>query len=154
MIDETHAAGRTSWVTSANGHASFPIHNLPFGVFSPDGGPARGGVAIGDSIFDIGSALEAGLFTGAARDAAEAAGGRTLNPLLEAGPAARQALRRQVSALLDSANTRASSIAARLVHDAARCALHLPAHVGNFTDFAGIHHAHTAGTISRPEKSG
>ena len=76
MIDETHDAGRTSWVASANGHAMFPIQNLPFGVFSPEGGRRRGGVAIGDSIFDIGAALEAGLFAGAARDAAEAASGR------------------------------------------------------------------------------
>ena len=155
MIDETHAASRSSWVTSANGHTTFPIQNLPFGVFSPEGGSARGGVAIGDSIFDIGAALEAGLFTGAARDAAEAASGRTLNPLLEAGQAARQALRRRVSAILDVRGAdapKAQTIAGRLVHDSNRCTLHLPARIGDFTDFfAGIHHAYTAGTISRPE---
>ena len=155
MIDETHAAGRTSWVASANGHATFPIQNLPLGVFSPRGGSARGGVAIGDSIFDIGAALEAGLFSGAARDAAEAASGRSLNPLLEAGPAARQALRRRVGEILDANGAEASRIqamAARLTHDAASCTMHLPARVGDFTDFfAGIHHAYTAGTISRPE---
>ena len=155
MIDETHAAGRTSWVASANGHATFPIQNLPLGVFSPPGGTARGGVAIGDSIFDIGAALEAGLFSGAARDAAEAASGRSLNPLLEAGPAARQALRRRVGEILDANGAEASKIqamAARLTHDAASCTMHLPARVGDFTDFfAGIHHAYTAGTISRPE---
>jgi fumarylacetoacetase len=152
MIDETHATGRTSWVATANHHPSFPIQNLPLGVFTPEGGSARGGIAIGDSIFDISAALEAGLFTAAARDAAEAAAGRTLNALLEAGPAARQALRRRVSQILDSGNTTAQAIAGRLLHDADRCTLHLPAQVGNFTDFfAGIHHAHTAGTISRPE---
>ena len=48
MIDDTHAASRTSWVTSANGHPAFPIQNLPLGIFSPPGGSARGGVAIGD----------------------------------------------------------------------------------------------------------
>ena len=82
MTDATHVPTRLSWVASANGHAEFPIQNLPFGVFSThDGGP-RGGVAIGDSILDIGAALEAGLFTGTARDAAEAAAGPVLNPLL------------------------------------------------------------------------
>ena len=152
MIDETHDATRASWVASANGHPMFPIQNLPLGVFSPGGGTRRGGIAIGDSIFDIGAALEADLFTGAARDAAEAASGRDLNPLLGAGPAAHQALRRQAGALLDAGNARAKSLADRLLHDAAGCALHLPARVGDFTDFfAGIHHAHTAGTISRPE---
>ena len=102
MIDETHDASRHSWVHSANGHADFPIQNLPFGIFSPPGGGPRGGAAIGDSIFDIGAALDAGLFTGLARDAAEAASGRTLNALLDAGPAARRALRRRISSLLDA----------------------------------------------------
>ena len=155
MIDDTHAADRTSWVGSANGHAAFPIQNLPLGVFSPEGGAARGGIAIGDSIFDIGAALELDLFSGAACEAAEAAAGRTLNPWLEAGPAARQALRRRVSAILDARGADADKIrpiASRLLHDSGRCAVHLPARIGDFTDFfAGIHHAHTAGTISRPE---
>jgi len=153
MIDDTHKADRTSWVDSANGHATFPIQNLPLGVFSPDCGSARGGIAIGDSIFDIGAALEAGLFTGVARDAAEAAAGRTLNPLLEAGPVARQALRRRVGDILDANNADAvKAIAGRLVHDSGRCAMHLPARVGDFTDFfAGIHHAETAGRINRPD---
>ena len=155
MIDETHAADRASWVESANGHAAFPIQNLPLGVYSPDGGSARGGVAIGDHILDVGAALEAGLFSGAARDAAEAAAGRTLNPLLEAGPAARQALRRRVGEILDAKGAAASkvkAIANQLLHDSARCAVHLPVRIGDFTDFfAGIHHARTAGTISRPE---
>jgi hypothetical protein len=62
MIDETHDPGRTSWVESANGHDAFPIQNLPHGVFSPDGGTPRGGIAIGNEIFDISAALEAGFF--------------------------------------------------------------------------------------------
>ena len=56
MIDETHAPERRSWVASANQHADFPIQNLPFGVFSPPGGAPRGGVAIGDEIFDLAAA--------------------------------------------------------------------------------------------------
>jgi fumarylacetoacetase len=150
MIDETHALGRTSWVASANGHALFPIQNLPLGVFSPEGGSARGGIAIGDSIFDISAGLEAGLFSGAARDAAEAASGRTLNPLLEAGRAARQALRRRVGEILDAGSGLQGL--GGLLHEAGPCVLHLPARIGDFTDFfAGIHHAETAGRINRPD---
>ncbi len=153
MIDETHDLTRTSWVASANGHAAFPIQNLPVGVFSPPGSTARGGIAIGDCILDIGAALEAGLLTGPARDAAELASGRTLNAFLEAGPAAHRALRRAVSAVLASdapATTRA--LEGRLLHDAAACVLHLPARIGDFTDFfAGIHHATAGGRINRPE---
>jgi len=82
VIDATHSPKRLSWVASANGHAEFPIQNLPFDVFSVDGGQPRGGVAIGDSILDLADALEIGLFSGTARDAAEAAAGPSLDPLL------------------------------------------------------------------------
>ena len=53
-IDETHDPARLSWVESANGHADFPIQNLALGIFSPPGGHARPGVAIGDLILDLG----------------------------------------------------------------------------------------------------
>ena len=56
-----------SWVASANGHADFPLQNLPLGVFSLNGSAPRAGVAIGEHIFDLQVALEAGLFDGAAR---------------------------------------------------------------------------------------
>src|SRR5436305_931537 len=64
MIDETHDRTRQSWVASANGHAEFPLQNLPFGVFSPPGNTVpdaqpRGGIAIGDEIFDLRAAHEA-----------------------------------------------------------------------------------------------
>ena len=153
MIDETHDPARTSWVSSANGHPDFPIQNLPFGIFSPPHGGARGGVAIGDAIFDIAMALENGLFTGLARDAAEAASGRTLNPLLEAGAPARRALRRRISELLEGtpADTH-PAIATGLLHDAASCTLHLPARIGDYTDFfAGISHAMNGGKLNRPD---
>ena len=153
MIDETHDPARTSWVVSANGHSDFPIQNLPIGTFSPPGGAPRGGIAIGDRILDIGAVVEAGLLSGDARDAAEAASGRTLNPYMRHGPIAWTALRRAVSGLLDEAGASpARDMAGKLLHDAAPCAMHLPARIGDFTDFfAGIHHATTAGKINRPE---
>ena len=106
MIDETNDRARRSWVDSANGHPEFPLQNLPFGVFSPRGGGSdespRGGVAIGDMILDLRAALGAGLFSGEAERAAEAASGGTLNPLMALGPEPRRALRRQIFALLDA----------------------------------------------------
>jgi fumarylacetoacetase len=47
-IDHTHDPNRRSFVASANGHADFPIQNLPLGLFSRADGEARAGVAIGD----------------------------------------------------------------------------------------------------------
>ena len=148
-IDETHDPQRASWVASAQGHSEFPIQNLPLGIFSVDGGAPRGGVAIGDSIFDLQAALEAGLFAGEAAAAAQAASGATLNPLMALGGRPRNALRKRVSLLLaaDSAErAKVEKLAGKLLRDAADCTMHLPAAVGAFTDFfAGIHHAANAG---------
>jgi len=148
MIDATHDPKRRSWVGSADDHAEFPIQNLPLGVFSPPGGTRRGGIAVGDFILDVSAALEADLFTGEARDAAEAASGPTLNTLLGMGSAARAGLRRCVGDILDAR----SSARPDLLCVRADCTLHLPAHVGDYTDFfAGIHHASNTGKLFRPE---
>src|SRR6516164_9793670 len=122
MTDATHDPTRRSWVASANAHAEFPLQNLPFGVFSTPGVEPRGGVAIGDSILDIGAALAAGLFSGQARDAAEAAAGTTLNPLLALPATARRILRQQLSDML-AADSDARRYAPQLLHDGSACAL-------------------------------
>ncbi len=159
MIDETHDGKRQSWVASANGHAEFPLQNLPFGVFSPPGdtlpdAKARGGMAIGDMIFDIREALRAGLLSGEAVAAAEAASGPTLNALMALGTLPRRALRKQVFALLAADGpdrAKAEALGKRLLHKAANCWVHLPAAIANFTDFfAGIHHATNGGRRRDP----
>ncbi len=154
VIDETHDPRRDSWVVSARGHSEFPIQNLPFGVFSPKQGGSRGGVAIGDKIFDLRAGLEAGLFSGEAAAAAEAAAGSVLNPLMALGAGPRRALRRRLSTLLsadDPDRAKIESLAARLLHDTSDCTLHLPAAIGSFTDFfAGIHHARNGGMRRDP----
>ncbi len=156
MIDETHSPDRRSWIASANGHADFPIQNLPFGVFTPaDGGAARGGVAIGDDILDVAAALELGLFDGPAAQAALAASGETLNPLLALGGEAHRALRRRLGEILDAEGpdrARIEPLRSRLIRRAEDCRLELPAAVGDYTDFfAGIHHATNAGKLFRPD---
>jgi fumarylacetoacetase len=60
-LDATHDPARQSWVPGADGHESFPIQNLPFGVFSPPDGAPRAGVAIGDSILDLVALARTGL---------------------------------------------------------------------------------------------
>jgi fumarylacetoacetase len=154
-LDETHDVKRESWVGSANGHESFPIQNLPFGVFAPPKEDARGGVAIGDEIFDLKRAVEAGLFAGSAETAARTASGATLNAFMALGRDARRELRRHLSALLASdtqEGRRAGTQALRLLHKASACTLHLPAAVGSYTDFfAGIHHATNAGARMKRE---
>ena len=150
MIDATHDAAQQSWVPSARAHPDFPLQNLPLGIFSTDGGTKRAGVAIGDEIFDLRAALDAGLLSGDAAKAV-AATGETLNGLFALGPAPRIALRAQLFALL-SAGTPARATAAKLLHPASACTVHLPAAIGDYTDFyAGIHHARNGGLLFRPD---
>ena len=155
MIDRSHAPARRSWVASADQHPEFPIQNLPFGVFTPEGGRPRGGIAIGDEIFDIASALKLGLFNGLAARAAEAACGATLNSFLALGREARNALRQAAGDVLDADGedrARIEGLRADFIHSAAGCRLEVPAMVGDYTDFfAGIHHATNAGKLLRPD---
>ena len=155
MIDATHDLKRRSFIESANGHPDFPIQNLAFGIYSKGGWEPRGGVAIGEEILDLTAALDAGLFAGEAKRAAEAAGDATLNALLALGAGPRTALRARLSELLDAEGPerkKVESWRASLLHRAADCEMHLPVRVGGFTDFfAGIHHATNAGRLIRPD---
>lgn len=149
-LDETHDPARVSWVQSATGHADFPIQNLPLGVFSSEGVSARGGIAIGDSILDLRALFESSLLKGDAGRAAFLASGDSLNPLLEVGEQPRRALRRQVSELLSDQSQR--SLIEPMLHHAGDCRMHLPAAIGDYTDFyVGIHHALNVGHLFRPD---
>ena len=155
-LDETHDPKRQSWVTSANGHPDFPIQNLPVGVFSlPGGTDRRGGIAIGDMILDLAAAAEEGLFAGAARNAAEVTAAGSLNPLFGLGEEARQALRARTFELLDAKgpdSKRIEGISDRFLYRATECVMHLPARIGDYTDFyVGIHHATNVGKVFRPD---
>ncbi|KEQ52056.1 fumarylacetoacetase [Sphingobium chlorophenolicum] len=147
QIDETHDPARSSWVEGADGHPAFPIQNLPYGIFSPPGGTARAGVAIGERIFDLRAAAQSGLLPAAA---AAVLGEPALNALMALPAPDRLALRRWLSALFsDEAQRHAIG---PLLHRAADCALHLPATIGDYTDFyVGIHHATNIGRLFRPD---
>ena len=150
-LDHTHDPKLESWVVSANGHPDFPIQNLPLGIFSPNGSPPRGGVAIGDQILDLQAGLAAGLFTGKAAEAAEAASGPVLNLFLALGAGSRQALRVRLSELLAQGSLEQGRVE-KCLHQATECTMHLPAHIGDYTDFyVGIHHATNVGKQFRPD---
>jgi fumarylacetoacetase len=152
MIDETHDPARRSWVESAQHPGDFPIQNLPLGVFSPGGGHARVGVAIGDMILDVAAAANVGLFGAVDDRLAAALGQPTLNALLALPCEARLDLRRRLSDLLDARRSEVPPTA-ELLHAAEACTMHLPARIGDFTDFyAGIHHAENVGRLFRPDQ--
>jgi fumarylacetoacetase len=151
VLDTTHDATRQSWIASANGHADFPLQNLPLGIFSVGKGTKRLGTAIGDSILDLTSAAEQGLLDGDAAKAVAATTGGTLNGLFSLGAAPRRALRQQIFALLEEASPQQRRVEP-LIRAASECTLHIPAAIGGYTDFyAGIHHALNVGLLFRPD---
>jgi fumarylacetoacetase len=146
-IDDTHDPARTSWVESANGHAAFPIQNLPFGIVRPGGGAPRIGVAIGDAVLDLKGLLHDKILPA---DFHEALGEATLNRLFALAPERRLVLRHCLSELLGNARHR--DRISYLVYEAADCAMQLPAAIGDYTDFyVGIHHANNIGRQFRPD---
>ena len=150
-LDATHDRSLTSWVVSANGHPDFPIQNLPFGIVSPKGGTKRAAVAIGDKALDLSAILAAGLLSHEARRAVEAMSGATLNAFMSLGAEPRCALRQRLSELLCQGAAERARVEPHLLHFP-DCEIHLPAAIGDYTDFyAGIHHATNIGKLFRPD---
>src|ERR1700678_3972658 len=146
MIDETHDPNRSSWVETAEGHPEFPVQNLPLGIFSEPRGTPRPGVAIGQYIFDLSGGADTGLLPEFPPEDLSAG---TLNGILAWPASQRVALRRTISDTL--CDRRYEGLARPLLHDQRSCALHLPASIGDYTDFyAGIHHATNVGRQFRP----
>jgi len=148
MRDHTHDPAAKSWVAEANDHVDFPVQNLPFGVFSPDGEDRRGGVAIGDRVLCLRGAVE--ILQGPARGAAMLADADGLNALYADGNAAADALRLGLFALLVD-DTHAAAVE-KILFDARDVTMHVPFRVGDYTDFyTGIEHAQNVGRQFRPD---
>ena len=153
-LNETHDPQLQSWVASANdGQTDFPIQNLPFAIFRRQGSKEafRGGVAIGDQIVDMAAAVKAGVFTGDALEAAQAAAEPTLNHLMGLGPQRLSHLRKQLSKALQTGSAQEAALQACLVPQA-QAEYALPARIGDYTDFyTSVHHATNIGKQFRPD---
>ena len=137
-----------SWVESANQpRTDFPLPNLPYGVFGKD---ARIGIAIGDFILDLRASTEAGLLNGLAPETAHACMADSLNALLALGPAHWSPLRRRLTELLKESSPQRPQ-AEPLLIPRAGATMHLPALIGDYTDFfTSVHHATNVGNLFRP----
>jgi fumarylacetoacetase len=126
----------TTWVDVPD-DSPFPIHNLPYGVFSLAGQSPRVGVAIGEHILDL-----AGLVEGPFAQP-------SLNAFLAQGREAWQAIRRRLTELLTS---QPSPAVAAALHPMAAATMHLPVEVADYVDFySSRHHAENIGRMFRPD---
>jgi fumarylacetoacetase len=143
----------SSWVPGADG-SGFSLENLPFGVFSSGAGGERAiGIGIGEQILDLRAAAGAGLLDSLPAEVTESCTAPDLNRLMALGRGAAQAVRTAVRLLLDAgAAAPVRERAARLLVGAAEVTMHVPARIGDYTDFyASIDHATNVGRMFRPD---
>jgi fumarylacetoacetase len=131
----------------------FPIQNLPWGVFSAgDEGP-RAGVRIADSVLDLAAIAGRGLLDVPGLDARRAFGAPALNAFMASGHGAWQAVRRRIAALVSGESLELADdpdLRSRAIHRADRVRMHLPAAIGDYTDFySSREHATNVGTMFR-----
>jgi fumarylacetoacetase len=152
-VDFTHDASLRSWVESANASGTdFPIQNLPFGVFRPQGTSEmpRIGVAIGEQILDLAQCDRAGLLQELPGAVQAACTAPSLNPLMALGRDAVTRLRHCLSRFLQASTNPLPE--ANLLVPISAAELLLPAHIGDYTDFyASIFHATNVGKLFRPD---
>ncbi|MGN1056781.1 MAG: fumarylacetoacetase [Comamonas sp.] len=153
-LNETHDVQLRSWVSSANQTGTdFPIQNLPFAIFRRSNTQEawRGGVAIGDQIIDLAALNQAGVCTGDAALALQAAAQSSLNSLMALGQNYWSALRLALSRALREGAAEQSTVQACLVPQA-EAEFNVPARIGDYTDFyTSIYHATNIGRLFRPD---
>jgi fumarylacetoacetase len=142
-----------SWVDGADG-SDFPVQNLPFGVFSsaPKGLEPRVGVAIGDSVLDMRACLAEGLLDDC--PCAGDFGEPNLNAFMAQPRAQWIAVRTRLTALLtcggDPTLQQSPELRGRCLLPLSEVQMHLPAAIGDYTDFySSREHATNVGTMFR-----
>ncbi|MFC4535214.1 fumarylacetoacetase [Sphaerisporangium dianthi] len=131
-----------TWVPGADA-TLYTVANLPYGVFSRPGEPARAGVRIGDHVLDLAPVLHDEVFaTG------------SLNGFLARGRTAwrdtRRLLQRLLAADAKEVSANRAALESHLI-PLRQVRLHLPVEIGDYVDFyCSLEHAANVGRMFRP----
>ncbi len=148
----------TSFLTFPD-DTGFGLHNLPYGVFSTDGEPARVGVRLGDVVVDLGLLESHGVIAAPAAGRAPVFGHDSLKPFMALGADAWDAVRGRLQDVLsddgDPVLRDDSTLRDRALIPLADVTMHLPAKIGDYTDFySSRQHASNVGAMFRdPENA-
>ncbi|XP_004525300.1 fumarylacetoacetase [Ceratitis capitata] len=141
----------TSFVNIPEG-SDFPLENLPYGVFSTKSNPRkRVGVAIGEHVIDL-----AGVAQLYAPEVQDALNSESLNLLMSLGHFAWNVVRTRTRELLLKGSVLEENqvLAQNVLIPQAEIELHLPAQIGDYTDFySSIHHATNVGIMFRGKEN-
>lgn len=142
-----------SWI-SVSAESHFPIQNLPIGVFSTASSNfPRSGVAIGDFVVDLLALHQCGALSGLEFDTS-VFGEPTLNSFMALTRPSWRALRARLTDLLqeggDDTMRNNESVKSQCLVNMADVQMHLPATIGDYTDFySSREHATNVGTMFR-----
>jgi len=135
----------------------FPIQNLPYGIYSTKDNPChRIGVAIGSQVLDIQSIKH--LFNGPImNDKSDVLDMPVLNGFMALGSGAWKEVRERLQQLLSVGNDEIQgdkSLMQKAFSSQESAEMHLPADIGDYTDFySSIHHATNVGTMFRGKEN-
>ena len=132
-------------------NSDFSIDNLPFGIFTVNADEKRIGIAIGDMVFNFSGAVERNLVENIPLAVCNTG---VLNDFISLGKEITAKARLDVQALIASSNSILSSNKDLLIPQS-EVSMHMPIHVGDYTDFySSIEHATNVGTMFRdPSKA-
>jgi len=147
------AAGQRSWVEHPN-DSDFPLQNLPFGVFSCRKGSARCATAIGDYAVDLSALANAGLLSNLPFDARSVFQRPSLNAFMALPRPAWRATRARLTELLaaggDEKMKQDDDLRKAALRPLSEVTMHLPAEIGDYTDFySSKEHATNVGIMFR-----
>ena len=135
-------------------NSDFPLQNLPYGVFQPQGEHARVGVAIGTEVLDLAALEAAGLLPTGAKNVF---GQTSLNAFIALGRPVWQQVRARLQQLLsaDCAELRDNAaLRAQAFYPQASVSMLLPIEVPGYTDFySSKEHAYNVGCMFRDPKN-
>ncbi|MBK6894454.1 MAG: fumarylacetoacetase [Flavobacteriales bacterium] len=147
----TNNRAMTSWV-HVPADSDFPIQNIPFGICSSSGRPARPCTRIGNHVIDLQALAQADLLNDLGIETA-VFDAPVLNPLMKHGKPAVRQLRRHLMELFRADNgflKERTDTVNEAVLPMTEVTMHLPVEVGDYTDFySSREHATNVGTMFR-----
>jgi fumarylacetoacetase len=141
-----------SWIKIPQG-SDFPLENIPFGIFSVGNSNPRPATRIGDTVIDLGALADHGYLDGLGITDLSVFHRPVLNKFIALGKPVTSKVRQRLIELFSKDNTELKgneNACKDTLHDVADVRMHLPVHIGDYTDFySSEEHATNVGKMFR-----
>ncbi len=156
MIEANNPSLKT-WIEVAK-ESDFPIQNIPFGIFAPEGKTPRPASRIGDTVIDLSALCDNGFFDDLEIDNYGVFYSPVLNDFIELGKPIWSAVRNRISEIFSLNNKELlnNEVAKKsILYGIDKVDMLLPVEIGDYTDFySSIEHATNVGIMFRdPENA-